>query len=286
MLAILDLMKPAALASIVMSPVHCLFGLHIVRRGVIFIDLAVAQVAALGAAVALLMGGDPGSSQAYMMSLVFGLFGALLVSATRFKLRSVPHEAIIGIIYVVGSACTIIALNKTAHGLEEMQNMLVGNIFTVSMELVQETAIIYGIILALLLLLWRRFSEATEAKSGDGLKTVLVDFVFYALLAFVVASSVKLAGVLLVFTWLVMPPVAILLWMDDITKAAYFAVPCAIIVSIAGLFASYYMDSPTGATMVVAFGAFVTLLYIAKLFAPSGDPKRLDVDKLPDSGDR
>ena len=286
MLAIVELMKPAALASIVMSPVHCLFGLHIVRRGVIFIDLAVAQVAALGAAVALLMGGEPGSSQAYLMSLVFGLVGALLVSATRFRLRTVPHEAIIGIIYVVGSACTILALNRTAHGLEEMQNMLVGNIFTVSMDLVQETAIIYGIILLLLVLLWRRFNEATEAKHGSGLQVVLIDFLFYALLAFVVASSVKLAGVLLVFTWLVMPPVAILLWMDNLTKAAFFAVPCAIVVSIAGLLASYYMDAPTGATMVVAFGAFVTLLYVAKLLAPSRDPKSLDVHELSDTGDR
>ena len=90
MLAIVELMKPAALASIVMSPVHCLFGLHIVRRGVIFIDLAVAQVAALGAAVALLMGGEPGSSQAYLMSLVFGLVGALLVfCGKRLRVRSV-----------------------------------------------------------------------------------------------------------------------------------------------------------------------------------------------------
>jgi zinc/manganese transport system permease protein len=261
-------MTPAALASIVMSPVHCLFGLHIVRRGVIFIDLAVAQVAALGAAVALLLGSEPGSNQAYFMSLVFGLFGALLVSATRFRLRTVPHEAIIGIIYVVGSACSIIALNRTAHGLEEMQNMLVGNILTVSMEMVGQTAAIYGPILILLLLMWRRFNAATEEKSGQGLNAVLIDFLFYALLAFVVASSVKLAGVLLVFTWLVMPPVAVLLWMDSITKAAFFAVPAAIFVSIVGLALSYFMDFPTGATLVVTFGVFVSILYVARLVLP------------------
>ncbi|MEO7454093.1 MAG: metal ABC transporter permease [Fimbriimonadales bacterium] len=282
---LVTLMTPAALASLVMSPVHCLFGLHIVRRGVIFIDLAVAQVAALGAAFALLMGSEPGSTHAYVMSLAFGLFGALLVSATRFKLRTVPHEAIIGIIYVVGSACTIIALNRTAHGLEEMQNMLIGNIFTVSMEMVRETAIIYAVVLVVLLTLWRRFHAATEAKSESGFQSVAVDFIFYGLLAFVVASSVKLAGFLLVFTWLVMPPVAILLWMDNLTKAAFFAVPSAMVVSVAGLVAAYYLDSPVGAMMVVTFGIFVTVLYVAKLIAPSRDPKSFGVGEFPNAGD-
>lgn len=281
----LKLMQPAAIASIVMSPVHCLFGLHIVRRGVIFIDLAVAQVAALGAAIALLMGNDPSSSNTYVMSLLFGLMGALLIAVTRFRLRTVPHEAIIGIIYVVGSACALIVLNKTAHGLEEMQNMLVGNILTVTTEQVQHTAIIYGWILFVFILLWRKFSAATEGKE-QGLKSVFSDFIFYSLLAFVVASSVKLAGVLLVFTWLVMPPVAVLLWTDRLSRAALFAVPLAIVGSISGLYVSYALDWTTGSAMVVTFGAIVAILYIARILMPSRDPNRLDVDELPNAGDR
>ncbi len=282
----LQFMVPAAWASLIMSPVHCLFGLHIVRRGVIFIDLAVAQVAALGAAIALLQGHEPGSPPAYWMSLAFGLFGALLIAITRFRLRTVPHEAIIGIIYVIGSALTVIGLTKTPHGLEEMQNMLVGNVLTVSMEHVKQTAYIYGAIIVVLLGMWTRFSKATEFKgSNQGAGAVVVDFVFYSLLAFVVASSVKLAGVLLVFTWLVMPPVAVLLWMDDLNPAALVAVPFSIIGSLLGLYVSFSMDWPTGAAMVVTFGALVSVCYVLRLLIPSRDPNGLGVDELADTGD-
>lgn len=200
-----EVMGPALFAALIMSPVHCLFGLHIVRRGVIFIDLAVAQVAALGTAFAVAGGNEPDSRPAYWMSLAFGLIAALLIALTRFRLRLVPHEAIIGIIFVVGSAWSIIVLSGTAHGLEEMQSMLVGNILTVDVGHVKETALIYGAILLAIIGLWRYFSEITAEKEEKGtFKAVFFDFVFYSLLAFVVASSVKLAGVLLVFTWLVM----------------------------------------------------------------------------------
>lgn len=282
----MELMGLAALAALIMSPVHCLFGLHIVRRGVIFIDLAVAQVASLGAAVGLVLGNEPGASTTYWISLAFGLFGALLIALTRFRLRTVPHEAIIGIIYVVGSALAVIVLNQSAHGLEEMQGMLVGNIFTVPAEEVKQTALIYGGILIALLALWKRFTGVSNTKdSAHGAQFVLIDFVFYALLAFVVASSVKLAGVLLVFTWLVMPPVAALLWIDDLTKAALVAVPISLAGSMAGLFVASRFDWQLGAALVVTFGAIVALCYIVRLLIPSANPHGLPIDEFADSRD-
>src|SRR5687767_5936844 len=117
------IMYLATMASLVMSPVHCLFGLHIVRRGVIFIDLAVAQVAALGMSVAVANGHDIHSSGAYWISLAFALGAALLIALTRFKLGKVPHEAIIGIIFVVGSALGVVVLQSTPHGAEELKEI-------------------------------------------------------------------------------------------------------------------------------------------------------------------
>jgi zinc/manganese transport system permease protein len=262
-------MGPAALASLVMSPIHCLFGLHIVRRGVIFIDLAVAQVAALGTAFAVMYGHEPASSTAYWMSLAFGLVAALLIALTRFKLRLVPHEAIIGIIFVVGSAWSIIALSGTSHGLEEMQSMLVGNILTVDIAHVYQTAYIYGAILLGLIIMWRAFTTASQQQvEKTDAKSVVTDFVFYSLLAFVVASSVKMAGVLLVFTWLVMPPVAAFFWVRSMSAAVALSLPISMIGSATGLWLSYGKDWPTGATMVVVFGAVVGALYLLRLIVP------------------
>ena len=264
-----EIMDPALEASMIMSPLHCLFGLHIVRRGVIFIDLAVAQVAALGTAFAMAGGNEPTSSAAYWMSLVFGMLAGLVIALTRFKLKLVPHEAIIGIVFVVGSAWSIIVLNGTAHGLEEMQSMLVGNILTVDAQQIRETAYIYTGILVVLIALWKYFTEISLAKGEKAdIKTIFFDFVFYSLLALMVASSVKLAGVLLVFTWLVMPPVAAFLWVRKLGHAVAIALPLAILGSLLGLWVSFGKDWPIGATMVVCFGAIVAVLYVIRLIVP------------------
>ncbi len=262
-------MDPSLKASMIMSPLHCLFGLHIVRRGVIFIDLAVAQVAALGTAFAVAGGNEPNSSAAYWMSLVFGLLAALVIALTRFKLKLVPHEAIIGIVFVVGSAWSIITLSGTAHGLEEMQSMLVGNILTVNPQQILETALVYAGILVVLVLLWKYFTAISHAKGEMAdIKTIFFDFVFYSLLALMVASSVKLAGVLLVFTWLVMPPVAAFFWVRKFGHAVAIALPIAILGTLMGLWVSFGKDWPPGATMVVCFGAIVAVLYVFRLIIP------------------
>lgn len=265
------LMGPASLASMVMSPVHCLFGLHIVRRGVIFIDLAVAQIAALGMVVAIRQGHDAHSPQAYWWSLGFALAGALAIALTKYRLGRVPHEAMIGIFFVVASAGGIIALENTPHGLEELKDLLAGSILFVDNAHVANTAVIYGTILAVMILFWKattRISLQTP-DAPTGLKAALYDFLFYSLLAFVVASSVKIAGVLVVFTWLVMPAVMAFLWVSSMRAAVLVSLPLAVLVSLGGLWASYKWDWPTGAAMVVVFGAVVALFYVVGLFVPN-----------------
>lgn len=264
------LMGPASLASIVMSPVHCLFGLHIVRRGVIFIDLAVAQIAALGMVVAIRQGHDAHSQEAYWWSLGFALAGALAIALSKYRLGRVPHEAMIGIFFVVASAGGIIALEDTPHGLEELKDLLAGSILFVDNAHVVSTAWIYGTILAVMIVLWKATTRISlqSADAPTGAKAAVYDFLFYSLLAFVVASSVKIAGVLVVFTWLVMPAVMAFLWVSSIRAAVLVSLPLAVLVSLAGLWASYAWDWPTGAAMVVLFGAVVAVFYVIGLFVP------------------
>lgn len=263
-------MGPATLASLIMSPVHCLFGLHIVRRGVIFIDLAVAQVAALGMALAVAQGHEPQSMPAYWMSLSFALGAALLIAVSKFRLWKVPHEAVIGIIFVVASALGIVILENTPHGLEELKDIMGGSILFVETSHLLNTAYLYAGVLFVAILLWRYFSAATLQSSNapKGWKSVLVDFAFYGLLAFVVASSVKIAGVLVVFTWLVMPAVCAFFFADALKTAVLVSLPIAVLASASGLWVSYARDWPTGPAIVIAFGVIVAAFYLVRLLIP------------------
>lgn len=253
-----------------MSPVHCLFGLHIVRRGVIFIDLAVAQMAALGMAIAHAQGHDLHSATTYWYSLGFALGSALLIALSRFRLGKVPHEAIIGIMFVLASALGVVVLDRTEHGVEELRDILTGSILFVQQSDVSHTATIYGVLLAIMVVMWRATSAVTlhEDSAPVGWRRVAVDFLFYGLLAFVVASSVKIAGVLVVFTWLVMPPVCAFLWLDSMRRAVWVAIPLSLVGTLAGLWISFKWDWPSGPAIVVVLGALVTLFYLAKLFVP------------------
>lgn len=284
-----------------MSPVHALFGLHIVRRGLIFIDLAVAQVAALGVALAIANGNEAGGRVSHQYSIMFALGGALLISLTRFRLFRVPHEAIIGIVYVLSTALTILILDcaPSGHGLEELRSMLAGNIIFVQQKDVAETAAIYGTILVVMLALWRQFSSVTLAKEGvvqSKFKTVLLDFVFYSLLGFVVASSVKIAGVLVVFAWLVMPAVVAFFFVERLSIAALIAIPIGMLGSFAGLLLSYYGPAihfgvehehnpveaagtqgwPDGPSIVISLGVTVALAYLIRLCIPSKPEAKTD----------
>lgn len=283
-------MGNAAVAALLMSPVHAVFGLHIVRRGLIFIDLAIAQVAALGFALACAIGNAPDSTAAYQISVGFALAGALLISVTRFRLGRVPHEAIIGIVYVLATAAAIVILEfaPTGHGLEELKQMLAGNILFVSRPEIETIAWIYGVIFVVALALWREFSSITFNKPGyPAWRMILFDFIYYSLLGFVVASSVKVAGVLVVFTWLVMPAVVAFFFVERMLPAVFIAVAVGAVGSLAGLMLS--LKAPplefthghggphpieaagewgwsTGPSIVLAVGALVVVAYLVRLF--------------------
>jgi zinc/manganese transport system permease protein len=247
-------------ASLILTGIHAYLGVHVVERGVIFVDLSLAQIAALGATIALLLpmsGGDPHGPFVYWVSLAFTFVGALVFSAFRTRNARIPQEAIIGICYAVASAASILALSKATSETEHLKEMLVGNILAVSWPEVIKTAVLYGAVGLFHYLFRRQFlliSMDPHAAEEQGLSIKFWDFLFYASFGFVVTSSVSIAGVLLVFCYLIVPSVAAMLYAEHIATRLAIGWSMGTLVSALGVYLSLTLDLPTGATIVCTFG--------------------------------
>ena len=253
-MTLFDLLLAPAAATLLLAGIHCYFGLFVVARGVIFVDLSLAQLAALGSAVALLSGVEGDSNGAYFFSLGFTFFGAAIFALTRRRLADVPQEALIGIVYAVASAVAILILDRSPHGQEEIKSMLVGSILFVDWPTIGKTGVLYAVIGGLHALWYARFRKGNAVEQTDG-HAVLWDFLFYATFGVVVTSSVKLAGVLLVFSFLIIPTVVAMLFVTGFAKRLIFGWVFSAIVSVIGLYASATFDLPSGAAVVGVFGA-------------------------------
>jgi zinc/manganese transport system permease protein len=245
------------LACLVLTGIHVYLGLHVLARGVIFVDLALAQVAALGSTVALLAGYELNSPQAYLLSLGFTFLGAGIFALGRTRDRSVPQEAIIGIVYAVSSALAILVLDRTPHGEEAIETMLVGSILFATWPQVAKIAVMYLAVGVLHFLLRRRFlliSMNPEQARHEGLWTRFWDFIFYITFGLIVTSSVRIAGVLLVFSYLVVPAVCAMLFARTVTHRLLIGWGLGFVASVLGLYASARWDFPTGASVVATFG--------------------------------
>jgi zinc/manganese transport system permease protein len=253
-------------ASLILTGIHAYLGVHVVERGVIFVDLSLAQIAALGAAIALLLpvtGGDAHAPAVYWISLGFTFIGALVFSTIRGHRARIPQEAVIGICYAVASAATILAMSKATSESEHLKDMLVGNILAVSWPEVGETAVLYGAIGLFHYFFRKQFlaiSMNPEQASQSGMAVAFWDFLFYASFGFVVTSSVAIAGVLLVFCYLIVPSVAAMLYADTIGKRLAVGWTMGTVVSALGVYLSLRLDLPTGATIVCTFGIVLALL--------------------------
>jgi len=253
------------LASLILTGIHAYLGVHVVERGVIFVDLALAQIAALGATIAILVGMDPHGTGAYWISLVFTFMGALIFSFVRSATQRIPLEAIIGITYAVASAAAILAMSKATGETEHLKDMLVGNILAVSKGEVIKTAILYGLIGSFHYVFRKKFlliSIDPKAAEAQGISIRLWDFLFYASFGFVVTSSVAIAGVLLVFCYLIVPSVGAMLFADRIGSRLAIGWTMGTLVSALGIFLSVQMDLPTGAAIVCTFGGVLVMMAI------------------------
>jgi zinc/manganese transport system permease protein len=256
------------LASLILTGIHAYLGVHVVERGVIFVDLALAQIAALGATTAILIGMDPHGTGAYWMSLGFTFIGAAIFTFVRSKQKRIPLEAFIGITYAVASAAAIIAMSKATGETEHLKDMLVGNILAVSKHDVLKTALLYGVIGIFHFIFRKKFLAISlghnNAEPQPELNVRLWDFLFYASFGFVVTSSVAIAGVLLVFCYLVVPSVGAMLFADRIGTRLAIGWTMGTLVSALGCYCSVLFDTPTGATIVCTFGAVLVVMAAVK----------------------
>jgi len=256
------------IASLILTGIHAYLGVHVVERGVIFVDLSLAQIAALGTTMAVLYGIEPHSVPAYIVSLIFTFIGAAVFSTIRGRHVRIPQEAIIGICYAVASAAAILAMSKSVEQTEHLKEMLVGNILTVSWFEVAKTAVLYGAIGLFHYIFRKKFlaisMDAAKAEAA-GIEMAR-DFLFYASFGFVVTSSVAIAGVLLVFCYLIVPSVGAMLFSAKIGTRLAIGWTMGTVVSAIGVYLSLKIDLPTGATIVCTFALVLILMAIFRQF--------------------
>ena len=309
-------------ACLVIAGLHCYMGLHVLKRGVIFVDLALAQSAALGTAVALLAAplvcddthhhhesstvttteaqlvelleaedadgvaetvpviegtGDRDHEESahghehkwftQAMSLAFALLGALLLAFARLRDERIPHEAIIGIIFVVCAALSVLILSKAPHGHEKMEAMLVGSILFVRWSEVAVMLVVYALLGAAHVALRRPFIEISKdvaAAERAGMRVRLWDCLFYGTFALMVTQSVSMAGVLVVFSYLIIPAACAMLFADGFGRQLLVAWVVAAVITVAGLILSAIGDMPTGASLVSCFGVVLVVGVITR----------------------
>jgi zinc/manganese transport system permease protein len=263
-MTVFEILLPAFVASLILTGIHAYLGVHVVERGVIFVDLSLAQIAALGTTVAYLAGHDLHSGAAYFYSLAFTFVGAAIFAFSRVHRKTrIPQEAIIGIVYAVSAAVAILVMSKATQETEHLKDMLVGNILSVTWPELCKTAVLYALVGLFHYLFRERFflmsmDEAEAERRGWNVR--LWDFLFYVSFGFVVTSSVAIAGVLLVFCFLIVPSVAAMLFAERLGPRLAIGWTMGALVSAGGVALSFVLDLPTGATIVATFGAALLIL--------------------------
>jgi zinc/manganese transport system permease protein len=269
---ILPFLLAPFVASLILTGIHAYLGVHVVERGVIFVDLALAQIAALGATIAILAGMDPHGGGSYWISLGFTFLGAAIFAMARTKQGHIPQEAFIGIAYAVASAGAILAMSKATGETEHLKDMLVGNILSVSWPEVEHTALLYGAIGVFHYIFRHKFLQISMNHGREDLHGASVrfwDFLFYASFGIVVTSSVSIAGVLLVFCYLIVPSVGAMLFANRIGPRLAIGWTMGTLVSALGVYLSVLIDLPTGATIVCTFGAVLILMFLVYTLVPA-----------------
>ena len=278
----LDLIIPPIVAGLVILAIHAYLGLHVIARGVIFVDLAFAQIAALGTTVGILLGIGHGPGE-LLFALGFTLLGALIFSFTRMEDSAVPQEAIIGITFVVASAAVILIAGLTAEGAEHIRETMTGTLIWVDWPTIGKMAAAYAVVGVFHIAYRKRFLSLTFVPEGmDGRR--LWDFLFYVSFGVVIAFSVNVAGVLMVFSALVIPGVVALLFTRRFGTALRIAWGAGAVAIIGGIGASFYWDLATGPLLVCAFGLVVVVAGVLRMVLGIRPDAKIVVRGLTDQG--
>jgi len=268
---LLALLWAPFLMCLVLTGIHAYLGVHVLAREVVFVDIALAQIAALGATAAFLFGHELSTWESYAAGLFATVVGALVLSLTRSRERRVSQEAVIGVVYAASAAGAVLLSDRAAHGVEHIRTMLVGSLLTVAGPDVVKVAILYGAIGAVHWACRRPFfliSTDPQKAYAQGWRVRLWDFVFYASFGVVVTSSVRIAGVLLVFSYLIVPALAATLVGGSIAARLLVGWAFGAAVSVLGVALSAWLDLPTGATIVCVFGVSLIALWAAVKLRP------------------
>ncbi len=262
-MSVWDIMAPAFFECLVLVGIHSYLGLHVIRRKVIFVDLALAQVAALGSTVGFLFGIMPGTPGSDIFAFLFAVLAAGIFSITRIRHEKIPQEAIIGLVYAIAAAVAILVIDKAPHGTEHIKEMLTGSILWVKWSTIAKAAAVYLLVGVFHFIFRDKFfliSDNPEEAYARGVNVRLWDFLFYVSFGIVITHSVGTAGVLLVFVFLVAPAITAIL----ITNRPFYQLligwGMGLIVSVSGLYISYVLDLPSGPTVVAFYGIVLILV--------------------------
>jgi len=259
-------------ACVVLVAILGYLGLHVLLRKVIFVDLALAQIAAMGSVVAFFYGHEPGTAASFAFSLGAAVVGAAVFSWSRSRRERVPQEAIIGITYVIASAATILLADRAPEGAEHIKELLAGSILWVTWPVVVRDLAVAAAVGAFHLLFRRRFttiSEDPERAFAAGWRVRGWDFLFYLSFGVVITLAVEIAGVLMVFAYLVAPAIVALSVSGRWAVRVAMAWAVGLTASALGLLASYRWDLPSGPAIVCALGAFLVVLAAVRGVAAS-----------------
>jgi zinc/manganese transport system permease protein len=266
-------LAPAFAMCLLIASLHVYLGMHILAREIIFVDLSLAQLAALGATFAGVWEAEEGGLAVHLGALAFTAFGAAIFALARHARRHVSQEAIVGIVFAVGSALTLLVLSQLPHGDEHATEIMVGSLLVTGWERVGRTLAAYVVLGALQVALARRFIQLSwrpEEAERDSPRAVWWDLLFYLLFGIVIAISVQVAGVLLVFSFLIVPAVISAFFWSGMRARLCAGWAVCTVASVAGLTASWVWDLPTGAAIVAAFGLLLALA--AAMRAVRGTP--------------
>ena len=269
---IVSFMLAPFVATLLVLAIHVYLGLHVIQREIIFVDLALAQIAALGTTVALILGIHPEQSLSYLFSLGFVVFGAGLFSVTRVREQRIPQEAVIGITYAVATAAAVLVADRAPGGAEHIKETLTGAILWIHWPMIGKIAILYALVGILHFLFRNRFTDLTgKYRTGELSRTDRWwDFLFYLTFGLVIVLSVRVAGILLVFSFLVVPTSTAMLVADSWIGRLLWGWALGLVVTVLGLYLSYVLDMPSGPTIVVLLGLFLAGFSLARSAGASG----------------
>jgi zinc/manganese transport system permease protein len=258
-----DFIFSALKVSVIMGLLLAYLGVHVVGRGIVFVDLALGQISMLGVAFAGYIG-----QQETLISISFTMVGAFLLSFLKIKDKRLKQEAIIGIVYAVASAATVSFISKSPHGESDISEVLFGSLFTVTSAQILTMSIVFGIIGATHIIFRKKFFELTEKFENHEVENIgvfnLWNFLFYLSIGLAIVLAVRIGGVIPVFSYLIIPPVSAILLARKTSSVVAIAMTVGVLGSFFGLYFSTHFDFPAGSSIVAILGALFCLLAVIR----------------------